>query len=628
MESFTPKPLILVSYSHFDAEAKGLIARHLRVLGTHYEIETLEDSQISLGNNWYEEIRSKFEMCSVAVLLISPDFINSKLCTQEEVPVLLERRRRDGIMVVPILLRPCVWKMIPWLNTIQMSPESGEPLLQLGPIEQENTLRDIALSIHNHLKSHTQTSNTNKKGYKEREFKIQQKIENRNADHTADNLITPPEQSDNQSTITKKETNAYRLDAAATVDHLGRKCVAQALAQLLREVSQHQSQEFRKASATRRSDPGDFAFLANLHGRWGEGKSSVLNFLKEDLQDEKKGNPWIVIEINAWQHERLNVPWWSILTELSRQVRRQYKRARKRDIFRLWLAEAIWRARSHVAPLLFLGAILLWVASFALGEAATQGFAFKSFGEAFDNSPSAAARSSSVSNWAATTEGIVTTLATLMTAATVLIPFLNAIFLGSARTAKLLTELRGDPMRPMVQHFERLVGVIEEPVVFFIDDLDRCSESYVVDMLQTVQTLYRGAPVIFVIAADRQWICRSYQEQYAKFVDDYEEPGRPLGHLFLEKIFQLSIPMPAISVVAQRTYWDALTKRVRNDDRNAKAENRQRAEALFESATSEEDVLQQLEDRDYEDLTPEVREAAVRNLVVLARILSISCSIT
>ena len=98
------------------------------------------------------------------------------------------------------------------------------------------------------------------------------------------------------------------MDNAATIDRLGRRCVAQAFSQLLHEINRDQTLEFGKRLAQGRAKAEDFAFLANLHGRWGAGKSSVLNFLKEDLQDEKELKPWVVVELNAWQHQRLNVP--------------------------------------------------------------------------------------------------------------------------------------------------------------------------------------------------------------------------------------------------------------------------------------------------------------------------------
>ncbi len=103
-----------------------------------------------------------------------------------------------------------------------------------------------------------------------------------------------------------------------------------------------------------------------------------------------------------------------------------------------------------------------------------------------------------------------------------------------------------------------MIGEVQLPVAVFIDDLDRCEAQFVVELLQTIQTLFRKAPVAYVVAADRNWVCASYEKTYSDFKNSIMEPGRPLGHLFLEKIFQLSISVPSLSKPLQSSYWDGL----------------------------------------------------------------------
>ena len=43
----------------------------------------------------------------MASLLVSPDFLDSDFIHSEELSRLLARRERDGIRVVPIIVRPC-----------------------------------------------------------------------------------------------------------------------------------------------------------------------------------------------------------------------------------------------------------------------------------------------------------------------------------------------------------------------------------------------------------------------------------------------------------------------------------------------------------------------------------------
>ena len=149
--SAAKKQQIFISYSSFDTEAKGLLERHLGVLSSLGDFHVWEDSQIGLGDDWFQEIQEKLETCAVAVLLISHDFLGSKFCMKEEVPVLLERRRRDGMMIAPILLGPCAWKIVPWLSAIQMFPRKAKPLRGLSAYEQAEEITAVVEAVHAHL---------------------------------------------------------------------------------------------------------------------------------------------------------------------------------------------------------------------------------------------------------------------------------------------------------------------------------------------------------------------------------------------------------------------------------------------------------------------------------------------
>jgi len=145
------RPLIFISYSSVDIKIKEFVQRHLAVLQTLGDIEVWEDSQIGLGDDWFQEIQTKLKTCSVAVLLISHDFLGSQFCVKKEVPVLLERRMREGMMIAPILLSPCAWEIVPWLSAIQMLPRKGTPLLALDEREQAEKLTETVVAIHSFL---------------------------------------------------------------------------------------------------------------------------------------------------------------------------------------------------------------------------------------------------------------------------------------------------------------------------------------------------------------------------------------------------------------------------------------------------------------------------------------------
>ena len=120
------RPTVFISYSHQDEVWKDRLRPHLGVLEQAGRITIWDDRRIGGGEEWYEEIREAMDLAAVTVCLISADFLSSKFCTEEEVPYLLTRRKRDGMILIPVLLRPCAWKAVSWLSAIQMIPQDGK----------------------------------------------------------------------------------------------------------------------------------------------------------------------------------------------------------------------------------------------------------------------------------------------------------------------------------------------------------------------------------------------------------------------------------------------------------------------------------------------------------------------
>jgi hypothetical protein len=131
----------------------------------------------------------------------------------------------------------------------------------------------------------------------------------------------------------------------------------------------------------------------------------------------------------------------------------------------------------------------------------------------------------------------------------------------SVRGAQAYIDNTRDPMQAAKEHFADLIEWLHYPVAIFIDDLDRCKGTTVVELLEGVQTLFRDAPVVYVVAADRDWLSDSYAAEYGTFVSLADEPGRPFGYLFLEKTFQLTAPVPDLSPATLGKYWEALVRR-------------------------------------------------------------------
>ncbi len=131
-----------------------------------------------------------------------------------------------------------------------------------------------------------------------------------------------------------------QLDNIAEVDSLGRKRFARLLATRIDELH---------------AGNGPDGLAVNLHAPWGEGKSTVLKFMKTYLEmgSLPSGRQWLVVEFNAWQHEHQRPPWRPFLkavkTDLSDSLIAQQRRQRANDVRHQWHS---WLIQAEAAPYL------------------------------------------------------------------------------------------------------------------------------------------------------------------------------------------------------------------------------------------------------------------------------------
>ncbi len=146
----------------------------------------------------------------------------------------------------------------------------------------------------------------------------------------------------------------------------------------------------------------------------------------------------------------------------------------------------------------------------------------------------------------------------------------NTLFPARTDAAQLLQSFE-DPMKRLSDHFKKYIDEIAVPVVVFIDDLDRCNEKYTVDFLEGLQTIFRDAHVIYIVAADKRWIHLAYEKTYASFLN-VGEPARSLGQLFIAKIFQMSVPIPKMSPDLRKSFFSSLLGRTKPQDEKSEEE--------------------------------------------------------
>ena len=135
---------VFISYSHKDEAWRQRLAVHLKVLEMEGLCSVWDDRKIEVGTDWEPEIIKALDEARVIVMLISADFLTSEFIRGVEVPRALERRQKEGIEIIPVLVRPCPWKSVEWLGKMQVFPPGAEPMSALSEHEIETAMTTLA----------------------------------------------------------------------------------------------------------------------------------------------------------------------------------------------------------------------------------------------------------------------------------------------------------------------------------------------------------------------------------------------------------------------------------------------------------------------------------------------------
>jgi hypothetical protein len=300
------------------------------------------------------------------------------------------------------------------------------------------------------------------------------------------------------------------------------------------------------------------AYVMHLYAPWGAGKTTLLKFLHEilvprkDKQANKRKNlegiekvskdKWLVVEFNAWLHQHIEPPWWSLMDRVYLETRKKLKPWN-------WFFEWFWRINFRNILPIVIGLLLVWIIVFSLpwilqNIIAPLGGENQPLYETISRSGTLVKNLGEIIAFIATVWGIIKAINH---------PFL----LGSAKAAQDYRDRVRDPMNELKKRFGMLINRLKPyRVVVIIDDLDRCNSNYAVELLEGIQTLFREVPITFIVAADRCWLNACYEQVYKEIKSEISKPGKSLGDLFLEKAFRFSTPLPGIPNELKIQYWE------------------------------------------------------------------------
>jgi GTP-binding protein EngB required for normal cell division len=251
-----------------------------------------------------------------------------------------------------------------------------------------------------------------------------------------------------------------------------------------------------------------------LYGKWGVGKSTILNFLEERIENKKNLNKkYQFVSIDAWKLSPK-----SIRQELLLELNNIFKAFEPEEI-----EDKLWNIREEeISPKTGLGKWLKKIVPYIVIFAGIAGL-----GLLLDRQyPDIHLLSASM-------------------LASVVIPLFVLVFqtLFSLQKNFRRNSKRIIPHMESSQQFEQLFNTIVEKkktpkLIIAIDNLDRCEDEVVVRILGTIKTFMNVENCIYIIACDENAIIKHLKARGGQFYEEREAIE------FLTKFFHVTLNIP------------------------------------------------------------------------------------
>ncbi len=126
MEIESGEPVkIFYCYAREDQILRDELEKHLTPLKRSGKIVTWCDREILPGTEWERKISHELNTADLILLLVSPDFICSDYCYGNEMERACERYNAKEAWVIPIIIRPVLWKGTV-ISKFQLLPAEGK----------------------------------------------------------------------------------------------------------------------------------------------------------------------------------------------------------------------------------------------------------------------------------------------------------------------------------------------------------------------------------------------------------------------------------------------------------------------------------------------------------------------
>lgn len=142
------KHIVFISYSHEDDKWLTKVLKNLKTLQRYYDnVDPWSDKRIMASDVWKDKIDAALGNATIAILLVSPDFMASDFITNEELQPILNKAVDEGTKILTLILRPTPMLEESGLLEYQTVNDPKKPLTGMTEYEQETTLVNLVEAI-------------------------------------------------------------------------------------------------------------------------------------------------------------------------------------------------------------------------------------------------------------------------------------------------------------------------------------------------------------------------------------------------------------------------------------------------------------------------------------------------
>ena len=147
----TKKPLLFISYASSDISYKNELEMFLKPLSRQGLFDIWSDTAILPGEDWDTSIKKHLQEADIILLLVSASYLATDYTWEVQMKIALERHAQEGLIVIPIILRPC--NFLPPLANLLPLPTGGKPISQWidRDLAYFNIVESLKKAIHSYF---------------------------------------------------------------------------------------------------------------------------------------------------------------------------------------------------------------------------------------------------------------------------------------------------------------------------------------------------------------------------------------------------------------------------------------------------------------------------------------------